>query len=69
MSARTFTTAEKLAEIDRELKERRRVYVRLVASGKLRKADADRQLLIMLAIRADYAATVEQDPQAAGLLL
>lgn len=50
----TYTRDEKLREARRELRQRRRVYPRLVQQGKLTRADADRQIAIMEAIAADY---------------
>jgi hypothetical protein len=57
-----FTNAEKLAEIEREIKQRHRVYAHLIRTGKLRPSTAERQMLIMSAIRDDYAAKVAEGP-------
>jgi hypothetical protein len=57
----TFTDHEKLAEVRRELKQRARVYRRLVENGKMEQSQADRFTNIMLAVEADYAARVEAE--------
>lgn len=49
------TTAEKRAAAERELKMRRRVYPRWIASGRMTQAEADREIRVMEAIAADYA--------------
>ena len=41
MEQRIFTTQEKLAELERELVFRRRVYGNMVASGAMRQSEAD----------------------------
>lgn len=51
----TFTETEKLRELDRELGQRRRVYPRLVAGGRMTQQASDRQIAILEAIRADVA--------------
>lgn len=53
---------QKRACIEREIKQRRRVYPRLVAAGKMSQAFADEQTAIMEAILADYPA----EPPAQG---
>jgi hypothetical protein len=50
----TVARSEKRACIERELKQRRRVYPRLVSAGKMTQAFADRQIAIMETILADY---------------
>lgn len=40
---------------EREVKQRRRVYPRLIADGRMTQDFADRQIAIMEAIAADYA--------------
>lgn len=45
-----------LAEVDRELKLRRRVYPRWVDQGNLTKATADQQILKMQAVRRSLLA-------------
>jgi hypothetical protein len=49
-----FTAAEKRAEILREIKFRERVYGRLVESGGMKQADAERRIAIMQEIADDY---------------
>lgn len=46
----TFTTAELVDCARRELSQRRRVYARIVASGKMTRAAADRQIAMMAEI-------------------
>lgn len=48
----TFTDKEACAR--RELNFRRRVYERRVADGKMKQADADREIEVMAAILDDY---------------
>lgn len=55
MTGNIFTRAEKRACAEREVKQRRRVYARLVAQGKMTQAFADEQIACMAAIAADYA--------------
>lgn len=50
----TASRLEKLNEVLREIRQRQRVYPRLVAAGKLSQADADRQIAIMREIADDY---------------
>lgn len=54
-----ITDAMKLDEVRKEIAFRWRVYTRRVADGKMTKADMDRRLEIMTAIRSDYEARVE----------
>lgn len=54
MPNRTFTAAEKLAECEREIGMRRRVYPRFVAQKKLSQEQATERLAIMETIAADY---------------
>jgi hypothetical protein len=55
-----FTDAEKLAEIERELTLRMRVYKWQVRNGKLSKEQARRQVDLLIAIKLDYAAKIEK---------
>lgn len=48
-----ITLPEMIAEADREVKFRERVYPRMINAGKLSNANADRQISKMRAIR-DY---------------
>lgn len=65
----TFTDADKLKEIRRELAQRKRVYPRLIEKGSLTQAAADRQTAILAAVEADYAAKVEAERKAMELAL
>lgn len=56
-----FTTEQKIAAIDRELKLRRFVYAARVASGKMTQAKADEEIGVMLAIKADYEKVAATD--------
>jgi hypothetical protein len=58
MSAPDISDADKLAEIERELRMRRQVFGGWVARGKITESQAMRRIAIMEAIRADYAARV-----------
>lgn len=60
----TFTQEQKRRCIEREIKQRERVYPRLVLAGKISQAFADEQLAIMRAILDDYP---EQPPLQGGL--
>jgi len=46
--------SDKRACIEREIKQRRHVYPRLVSDGRMSQAFADRQIAIMESILADY---------------
>lgn len=47
---------EQIAELERELRQRERVYPRLIASGQLTKLRAERQVLVMQAALATLRA-------------
>lgn len=49
-----FTAKQKLDAADREVKQRVRVYARLIATGKMTKEKAEYETDIMRAIAADY---------------
>lgn len=51
----TFTNGEKRVAAEREVKQRRRVYSRMVSEGRMKKSDADRETAIMEEIAEDYA--------------
>jgi len=53
-----FTPAEKLKCIQREVALRRSVYPRLVQRGRMKQAEADRELALMESIAADYLKVV-----------
>ena len=69
MSAPTFTVSEKLAEVEREIGQRHKVYGRLVDRKMMTPAARDRLIAIMQAVADDYRRAVEKDPRGAGLLL
>ena len=50
---RTFTAAEKLEAVERELSLRRKVYPRRVADNRMTQAFADEQIALMEAVAAD----------------
>lgn len=60
--------AVKLVEIRREIVMRRRLYPGWVSKGTLRQVTADRQIAIMEAIAADYAAKIEAEAAKERLL-
>lgn len=66
---RGFTHAELAACAEREIKQRRRVYARLVERGQMTPAAAEREILMMQAIAEHFRELVHQDPQASGVLL
>ncbi|MCB0383789.1 MAG: hypothetical protein KDD43_00245 [Bdellovibrionales bacterium] len=49
-----YTTEQKLACIERELRHRRRVYARLVDQGKMTEQKAEEEISMMEAIKQDY---------------
>lgn len=59
-SSCSFTNEEKLECIRREIKQRERVYPRLIENRKITKDFADRQMMLMRSIERDY------EQQAAG---
>ena len=60
----TYTQVQKRAAILREIKQRERVYPRLVAAGKMTDGFAASQIEIMKAIAEDYP---EPMPEQGGL--
>jgi hypothetical protein len=56
-----FPAAEKLDAVNREIAMRRNVYRKRVAAGRMKKAEADREIRIMEAIAADYEREAEQE--------
>lgn len=64
----TITAREKFECAEREVKQRRYVYPRRVADGKMTQALADKQIAMMEAIAADYRVLAEAE-DAAGRLL
>lgn len=49
-----YTRAQKRAEISRELALRRRVYPRMIDSGRMTQDEADSHIAILVAIWDDY---------------
>jgi hypothetical protein len=45
-----FTIEDMVACVERELRQRHRVYPRLVTNGRMRQADADREIATMNAV-------------------
>jgi len=54
MDQTLFSTTEKLACVERELRYRIRVYARLVAEQKMTERQAGREIAVMGAIVEDY---------------
>ena len=65
---KTFTAAEKLKCAERELKQRYRVYARLVAQNKITQRQADHEIALMEDIAADYRALIETMERSERLL-
>lgn len=57
----TFTAAQKLRAVERELKFRRGVYPRWVEAKKLTQKFADEQIAIFEAIQRDYFAAEQTE--------
>lgn len=66
--AEIFTAKDKAECAEREVKQRRRVYPRLVADGRMTQQLADKQTALMEAIAADYR-TVAGAEDAKGRLI
>jgi hypothetical protein len=62
LSDQQFTAAEKAAEAKAELRQRHRVYDRMVRNGRMTRAQADRKIAIMDAIRRDYEQQANPTP-------
>jgi hypothetical protein len=63
-----ITNREKAECAEREVKQRRRVYPRFVADGRMTQDFADKQIATMEAIAADYRRMADAE-DAAGRLL
>lgn len=50
----TYTTTQKVKALEREIGQRRYVYPRRVADGKMKQVDADFQIAIFEDMAADY---------------
>lgn len=57
----TYTFADKLAAVEREIRMRRRVYPRWVADRKMSEAKAEAEIAVMEAIAKDYREQAEKD--------
>ncbi len=55
-----YTSAQKLAAVEREVGYRKRVFARRVADGRMKQSEADFQIAIFEAIAADYRAKVKE---------
>lgn len=56
-----FTARDKMQAIQREVGYRRWVYPKRVEAGKMKQADADREIAIMDEIAREYGALAEKD--------
>jgi hypothetical protein len=63
-----YTAREKADCAEREVKQRRRVYPRWVADGRMKQDFADQQISMMEEISAEYRAEAEVE-EAQGRLL
>jgi hypothetical protein len=61
MSAMTFSNADKLHCIERELALRHRVYARLIQQRKMHPQKATLEIELMTAIAADYRTLVRHE--------
>lgn len=61
MSEAPVDLLEMIAEANREIEQRRRVYARLVSEGRMNRKAADRQILRMTAIR-DLLVRIQSTP-------
>lgn len=64
----TISDREKLAEVERELEQRWRVYPRLVRAGKMTPKAKDKQIATMIAIRDDLRARLALEKPEGRLL-
>jgi hypothetical protein len=63
MSSRPFSLTTQIAEVDLEVKQRRKVYPHLIATGKMTAVQMEYKIDCMLAVRASL---VEAQRAAAG---
>jgi hypothetical protein len=61
MTQENYDNHVKLAEAEREIAMRMRVYPRFVADGSMSSTQADRRINIMKSIAADYRAKIAAD--------
>lgn len=62
----TYSKADKLAAVEREIKQRKRVYPRLIAQGKMTDGFAAAQIAVMEAIADDYREPARQGDMFGG---
>jgi hypothetical protein len=60
-TAHTFTAADKLKAVEREVSCRHRVYARRVSERKMTAAAAQHEIGVMMAIADDYRAIEEKE--------
>jgi hypothetical protein len=56
-----ITTEDKLREVERELKMRRRLYPQWIARGQIDESDAKRRIEVMQAIADDYEKQAQKE--------
>jgi len=56
-----FTARQKMECADREVRQRERVYTRLIVSGKMTREKADYETNVMREIANDYHRLVQQE--------
>jgi hypothetical protein len=61
-----FSAADKLAEIEREIEVRKRVYPKFIAQGSLSLVLASKRIDIMRAIAHDYFQKTQSQPDGIG---
>lgn len=64
----TISNADKADCAEREVKQRQRVYARLVEAGRMRSETAAREIAVMTAIAADYREKADAEARAGRLL-
>ncbi|GLS44413.1 hypothetical protein [Methylobacterium brachythecii] len=58
MTDRIFSAVDKVKCAERELRQRKRVYPRLIEGGRMTRTEAERETALMESIAADYRAQV-----------
>lgn len=58
-----FSVERKIRCVERELRQRERVYPRLVAQQRMRQDQADEEVAVLREILEDYQAQAMADPQ------
>ncbi len=56
-----ISNEDKLKCVKRELGMRRNVYLKWVASGRMKKEQADREIAVMTAVVDDYEKKIDQE--------